>query len=427
MAEITGTAYSGSTFTIRELTGDQRTVVLQGRGMPYRPFSLKGNQNKQFTWLPGNPIATATVLGPQEEPTDLKGFWKDKYIGDPASTAGIGAPIVLNGSPVTTVRDAAKLLDDIRRKGQLVEVTWDIQVRVGLLDEFEQLWHNVHDLEWNMKFSWISQGEPAAAAQVATDTTTSDLQLKLLAAMRTATSATFPPTFPASLSLLNALQSAFQKLNSYVANIAGSVTNLATLAMTPFQINQQCISTCANIIGTISDTVNTIDDEATIGYNMAVGRQGTSALFNQSGSASNGLGAQIGLDGVGTLALNKSGVLVSADSQGQILESGRNLNLERLSMIDRITAYTYIRGVRQALYAVRSIAIIGQQTLAKQISSTLLGIYTVKEHDDLRTVSSLYYNTPYQWQLIAEFNQLDTFELTVGQVLLIPQANTGEV
>ena len=94
---FTGTVASdGSSFSIRELTGDQRSVILTGRGMPYRPLGFKGKQGLTITWLPGNPIATATVLGPQEDPSDVNGYWKDNFASPPMCSLEIF--VVDNGS-----------------------------------------------------------------------------------------------------------------------------------------------------------------------------------------------------------------------------------------------------------------------------------------------------------------------------------------
>ncbi len=425
---FTGTTQNaGSKFTITELSGDQRQVILTGRAMPYRPYSLEGTQRNERTWLPGYSIATVTVLGPSEEPSEIRGAWKDKFIGDPTVVFSGTPPIFSSGAPVATVREAAALIDDIRRKGQLCEVTWDEQIRHGILSKFKQDWQNVHDLDWTMIFDWISQGEVADAAALTADLSGIDLQQKLLAQMSTLTNAALPPSIPTSLSFLQAIQSAFQKLNSFISNIGGATANLATLAMTPLQVARLCVSSCANVIGTVGDTIDTIDNEATISYNMAIGKQGEGAFFTSGqGFSSGSTSVFVGAGGIGTLSFNKNGLLLTNNSSGQITTTGRNLNLQRLAMSQRIQTYVYVREVRRQLLALRSIAVVGLANLSKQLQSDLVGVYTVKDGDDLRIVSRNYYNTPYQWQLIAQYNQLTTFELSPGQVLLIPRAASGE-
>ncbi len=457
---FTGTAFSGSLFTIKELTGDQRIVELAGRGMPYRPYTLRGKQNTSFTWLPGNPIATVTVLGPTEDATDVKGMWKDKFIGGPETVAAqsdatniasglptvsnVSSPITLNGQTINSVRAAIALMDDIRKSGQLLEVTWDVQIRHGLLTEFEQMWQNIHDCEWVMKFEWISQGDPAGAAAVVADMSAIDLQTQLLSQLSAATSAALPPDVPVSLSFLDTIQSSFQQLNTFVNAVGSATANLATLAMTPFQVARQCIAACANIISVVSNTIETIDDEATISYNMVIGAQGEGALVtNQNGFSSGGPGGagsnvgtgiggpgngglSIGLDGVGALTFNRPNALQNLSQVGQVAQTGRDLDLNRLAMTDRIQTYVYVRGIRSALYALRSAAIQGQATFNKQIQNTTQGVYTCKAGDDLRTISDTYYGTPFNWQLIALFNELEDFDLTAGQPLLIPFAPTGD-
>src|ERR1700690_3424684 len=119
---------TSSSFSIQELTGpDLRLVVLQGRGLPYRPFKLSTNQRVELEWLPGSPEATSTVLSSKEDPATLNGYWKDKFIGVSGQddSAGQGPPPILSqGVGIPPVIDASRLFDSLCRYGQLLEVTW---------------------------------------------------------------------------------------------------------------------------------------------------------------------------------------------------------------------------------------------------------------------------------------------------------------
>ena len=70
------TVNTASSFSIMELSGDERWVTLIDRALPYRPLSLVTDQKVEVTWYPGNPHATASVLGAREAPTTIRGFWK---------------------------------------------------------------------------------------------------------------------------------------------------------------------------------------------------------------------------------------------------------------------------------------------------------------------------------------------------------------
>ena len=120
-----------SPFIIRELSGDKREVRLTGRALPYRPFHLVGTQRVDATWLPGSSEATLTVLGAAEEPTQINGKWKQKYLSQAEK------PFQLDNEQVATAQSAIELMNSIRLRGQLVEVTWMAETRRGIITRFE--------------------------------------------------------------------------------------------------------------------------------------------------------------------------------------------------------------------------------------------------------------------------------------------------
>jgi len=144
-----------TSFAIIERTGDKRAVVLRGRALPYRPFSLSGTQRNSIEWYPGNPIGVLQVYGAKEEETTIQGYWKDIFLGEGGN--GIPSYAQLNGAPLLTAIDLAGTIDDIRRKGQEIVVTWLNHTRYGIIDRFTQKWHTGHDVEWEISFAWISQ------------------------------------------------------------------------------------------------------------------------------------------------------------------------------------------------------------------------------------------------------------------------------
>jgi hypothetical protein len=151
-------------FTIRELTGSKRTLRLTSRALPYRPFELSGSQRHDITWYPGSPIGTLQNLGSKEEETTIRGYWKDRFIAasanpDNPSTAFAQVSDQLGDQPVSLVTDLAALVDDMRRQGQVVQVTWLQQSRRGLLSKFMQRWNTNEDVEWEITFVWTSQGD----------------------------------------------------------------------------------------------------------------------------------------------------------------------------------------------------------------------------------------------------------------------------
>jgi len=86
-------------FSIRELTGDKRTLDLRTRALPYRPLTFTGTMRAEFTAYPGNPVRTAQVLGASEEDTTVKGYWKDRFIAQGFANSAL-APAVLIGERI---------------------------------------------------------------------------------------------------------------------------------------------------------------------------------------------------------------------------------------------------------------------------------------------------------------------------------------
>lgn len=158
VAETTSLNSAPSTsFTLSEVNGI--TLTLKDRALPYRPISINGRQRAEFTWYPGSPNATVQMLGPEEGVISLRGFWKDRFLAGSGNVEVTGTGAV--GLPsADTVSDLVKLVDQMRRSGRQISLTWDSLARYGHITSFTQTWHNHHDCEWEMEFSVISQEDP---------------------------------------------------------------------------------------------------------------------------------------------------------------------------------------------------------------------------------------------------------------------------
>lgn len=165
-------------FTIQEVTGPLRAVILRGRSLPYRGVPWEGEQRIELKWFPGNPVAQSQVLGVTLLPTTLEGMWKDAFLADPESRAQLVnfAPVGPAGTPgsrlvggqsftssvavpgqtgfaerARTLRDA---LDLIWRSGQLLRVEWGSMVRYGHLKRAAWTHEREEDIRWEMEFVW---------------------------------------------------------------------------------------------------------------------------------------------------------------------------------------------------------------------------------------------------------------------------------
>lgn len=354
-------------FTIREITGRGRVVRLTGRGLPYRPFKLLGKQRAEVTWYPGNPIGTSTVLGATEEPTTINGMWKDKYIGEILSAP----PISVDKAQITLVTEAANVIDDIMRAGQLLEVTWDERVRHGHLTEFEQSWHNIHDLEWTIGFVWISRGQAVVPAVFAQETSPTNAAAAISTANEDLRDAVNELSFPSSPDFQTDLLSILDIIDSAVNETLSAVDSGSQLVHTPFNVISRVTSLCTRVIGAVEQLIEFTTSEVDGAFDF---------------------------------------VTPLADQSFQ----------------KRLADGWYFRRIARNAKELARVAVERRAQFLKQIESDLLAIYTAKFGDDLRTVSQLYYGSPFDWRQLLAFNGLSGPQLSAGQVVLVPRQSGSQ-
>jgi hypothetical protein len=360
--------YDAYPFVIRELGGEQRQVRLTGRALPYRPFTLAGGQRVVLTWLPGNPVATATVLGPTEEASQLQGEWKDKYL-DSRGT-GLTPPFELNGGAVITARDAIAAIDSIRRRGQLLEVTWLDALRYGFVTKLEQRWKTAHDVEWALEFAWTSQGDeigPAVfAAEVGAGAVSDELKREMTALDEVGT-----PEFGLGDDVLASLQQVQQQIEDGIRSVEEQVKHATQQVTRPVQAARGIVATLAGIGDAAADMVAYVDGQ------VAGAMNGSTPLPDQSFSA-------------------------------------------------RLAAEQYRTELRSWALSVRRVTTNGRIALLKQLRAELLGTHLAKAGEDLRDVSKAFYGTPFEWRRLLVFNELAGPELAAGEVVLIPAVTAIE-
>ena len=369
---------TASAFTIRELSGEGRELTMIERALPYRPFELATTQRMDVTWYAGNPQATATILGASEEPSSINGYWKDKYLGRAVSAVAVTDtvdrtqryPLTLNGEPVDTVRGAIVILDDFVRQGQILQVTWDEQTRVGHLRQFRKRIHNVHDVEWEMHFEWTSRGEPVSPAVLTEETSISDTSTSLTQQSQELAQAATPSGFGLSRGFLNDAASALRQVRDRVATAADAASSIATLRQTPNDAARKTLAVCTSV-ATTCEALST---------------------------------------------------LMYADPPGSFDVVGP---ISTLTYAQRLRNELYCREVATRSRALRRTAIDRQTTLDRFITAELLASYLARDGDNLRTVSRLFYGTANEWRRLLEFNNLDQPELVQGQQVLIPQISSG--
>lgn len=357
-------------FTIEEQTGDKRRLVLTERALPYRPIEFSGDQAAEFTRYPGNPVRTIQVFGPEEEPTEVAGYWKDRFLGtQPSDTSQRAIAYFEQQGQQTllqTAVDLAHLVDDIRRKGQVVLVQWGHIVRKGLLKTFRQKWHNVHDVEWTLRFEWMSQNDPEVPAVIAKDT-----------------------------DYANTIGSMLAKLQDMSDTILGSL-NSNIVGNTIFQY-QQYLATLQGLVQEFADTVSSAQSTTlTISDQL---RRLSGILNDISAAAVSSMAAVTAAPAI-TIAV--------ADPTGAF--EGPELAAE---FVDR----DFWADLRDLQY----LALNAQTNILKSINPDIIAAFTAKGSTDLRDVSTQFYDIPDEWRSLLVFNGLSDSRLSAGQTIFVPK------
>lgn len=354
-------------FTVAEQTGDKRTLVLTQRALPYRPMEFSGDQGVEFTKYPGNPIRTMQVLGPEEEPSEFAGMWKDRFLGEQNALSRTSmAYYTMNGQTVQllTVIDLVQLVDDIRLKGQEVVVQWGPEVRRGILKRFSRRWHNVHDAEWSMRFEWASQNQPNVPATLAKDTD-------------------FANTLGTLQSYSNAIQSLIDGAEDMAAVRLEQYTTLA--------------NTAAGLVGQFQDTTaNALDT--------------TMPIPDQQRRLAGILGSIGGACDDFTDAITSSPAQLFATTPGVVTFDGATLAGDTLN-----------RALMQKLRDMKYAALRAQYDIAKSLNPDPVTVFTARALTDLRDISTKYYGRPDDWRSIAQYNNMLGSELDSGDIVFVPK------
>jgi len=353
---------TSSTFTIRELTGQTRTVVMQQRGLPYRPFTLKTKQRVSVSWNPGYSIGTGNVMGATEEPTTITGAWRTKFLGDETA----GPCIAVNGTPVLTSREAVTLFDSLCREGQELEVTWDEDTRVGYLEEIESSRLNINDIDYSMTFEWISRGQAATAVVLATTTSVAGTAGTTRGFVDRFAAIAETPPYPVTPGFTAKIAAALVAFDGATNRIEAVVANAALVTTSPLMVVSAIVTQCNVLINTGKALRDVLD----------------STVASSTNSIAN----------------------IKDQTYGQTLE-----------------ALEWTRELRKGSRDILSLAVATRAANVNRIENELLAVYEARQGDDLRSISQTYYRTPFQWQTLAVFNNLSDFTLSPGDIILIPK------
>jgi hypothetical protein len=367
-------------FFIRTIdTTVAESINLSGRALPYRPFTLDGTQELEVVWYPGFSNATAQALGPHEEQTTIKGFWKDRFIQTAETET---APALYNGQNVNSVAELVQYADSFRRLGYQLQVQWIGITRIGFLTRFTQTWHTEHDCEWEMEFTWTGREQQAIASNLPAVQNYTDFANRLTTALLES------GAYQSITAGLNTLNSAVATVNSVtqdfgtaislalgqIANATQALVNLSQNVATAAQLGAGAVSQATGLLSGLSRSYTIIAD--------ALDRNESTIKFGYAQSA--------------------------------LYATGGNTFASQLVADTQFSQTTNtLRGLAQQTteWAQQSQAV---ETPAPD------WIYVAGQDDDLRRVATLYYGDPASWVRLAEYNGLSSSLLVPGQQVNVP-------
>lgn len=391
-------------FIIKESAGRRRTVTLIGRGLPYRPFELDGEQRVKITNPAGNPEGFGTVMGPTLGESSLHGEWKDKFIGTGATeqppvtmsqprSAVSQARSATTGTQVGSVQECVALFESIRDEGQLLEVTWGWVIRRGFMKKFTYKAHNIHDVEWDVTFAWISRALPTAMVEFG------------------------PPA--------GALETP--------GGIRGFLDQLNRIMDVPQTMIQESMSEYRQVLARISDATLSIEESAS-GISQATSpTQDVAQIKALLGGIVNGaeqIKESFETSGwAGTFQspqqlLPFSNSVFPPTDGGDRWRSRQDQIIDALDPEEVLKAQLYVEESIRDARRLRDEAEVRRRLLAAP-AGQVMATHIAMDGEDLRDVSSIYYSNPYQWRTLLVYNGFSGVELVAGQTVLIPRIDPG--
>lgn len=379
-----GTAYgqgsSGSgSVVIQELSGDKRTITLSGRALPYKPITFAGQHRIEEIETAGFASTSQQPTGAKEIPSTWKGAWKTRFLSDRseryAQLDGASSEVIdgveaisVNSNQVTSAAELAELIDDVRRKGQLLRVSWLHLVRVGRISTFTQEWQTAHDVDWQMEFKWTGRDETAPAA-TSSESSLSRISQQVSAAYIDLEDATEMEALgDLDPSVADIIDSGVGRMWRGVQDVEDTITARVAAATNPIEALRRAMS-----------SMTALRDEA--------------ELFTAE------LGARVA----------PSFILVADSTNLTSVPAGRAI----AAAVNRQLGIRSARAMKHRAARQRFAAL-------KALDANLLAVVLCKEEQDLRVLARIYYGNPEDWHIIRAFNAFSGSIVPIGTVVLIP-------
>lgn len=365
--------------TIRELTGDERSVTLSGRALPLKPMAFEVEHRIEEIPSAGFASTAQQPTGPQELPSQWNGAWKTRFLSDPIerfAQLGEATSEIVDGEEVvgvssTAIRTAAELTElfyDIARKGQLLKVSWLHLSRVGRLSKFKQSWLTAHDVEWTMEFKWVGADEEAPLPSPSQSTLNSATQQVQAGYVDLEDSTAFDELPNLSGSFANRIDNRIGEINRLVTEMEDNIQARVGAAVAPIDALRRAFTTMTAIRDEAEFFI--ADLEETAAPAMMLVKDPHDLTPVPAGHA-----------------------IAASCSKRRAVRAARVLKH---------------RAARQRYAALR------------QLDANLLAVVMCKQEQDLRVLARIYYGTPEAWELIRAYNGFSGSIVPIGTVVLIP-------
>lgn len=371
------------------------TLSLRGRALPYKPLAISGKQRAEFNWYPGNPQATVQMLGPEEQTITFRGFWKDKFLqgsNDALLTDTLGNAILARTgtSPtaevIGSVVELVNIVDNMRRMGRRIKLTWDKLIRYGHIIGFTQTWHTTHYCEWELEFAVSSLEEPLV---------------------------------PASTPNLTNLADASNRAAQWVPGTEAAWQRPKPAVVSPLATIRRQVAAWDNQI--LSASNQFADGASQVAQAIQVGPNAARTLLTSCTSALAAATQAVG--NVADVAMTEAFAIGSVFAAGTALVTGET-NAQREDSLPfgmQLGTASYQNGIKRSYLQVRSSSAVLRWQMQQQLQDELKASFVAKQNMDLRDVSTQFYGTPDSWRDLLIYNGLTTSQLTAGQLIWVPQ------
>lgn len=349
-------------------------LELRGRALPYREpgLVLEGSMRAEFTWYPGNAVATVQMLGAEEKSTVISGMWKDKFLKSATDEGRVVQPDAIalaDGQQVVDVFDLVARVEAMRLAGQLLEVKWDGLTRHGLLLRFRQTWLRREDVQWELEFGWVSRGEVQTAPTLPLVPSANDFSDTVRGLTSRLQDALTSPPFQVVEDFTAAVESAVAEIDDAVLEVENAVTGTVQQVSAPVDAAERTLAAAESIKRSASSIVTTVETYPPV----------------------------------------------------EIIKTG---SISALTLGDALAADVYSRGLkllgRQLELAA---AEQGEALRASTRQEVLLASFVAPGPMDLREVSTRFYGQPDGWRTLLEYNRMETSTLTAGALVLVPRVD----